>query len=77
MWETTELRFQFDRPAEHGLGPKSFGEGVLTAPEAREQVVDSIRDAVLAHYDPSDVPVGIAGADARRIEGTSRSRGGA
>jgi len=54
MWESTELRFQFDRPAEHGLGPKSFGDGVLTAPEAREQVVDSIRDGVLAHFDPSD-----------------------
>ena len=52
MWQSTDLRFQFDRPAEHGLGPKSFGEGVLTAPEAREQVVDSIRDAILAHYDP-------------------------
>ena len=54
MLESTELRFQFDRPAEHGLGPKSFGEGVLTAPEARESVVDSIRDAVLTHYDPGD-----------------------
>jgi hypothetical protein len=54
MWEPKELRFQFDRPAEHGLGPKSFADGVLTAPEAREQVVDSIRDGVLAHYDPSD-----------------------
>jgi hypothetical protein len=54
MWESTELRFQFDRPAEHGLGPKSFGDGALTAPEAREQVVDSIRDGVLAHFDPGD-----------------------
>jgi hypothetical protein len=54
MSESTELRFHFDRPAEHGLGPKSFGEGILTAPEARESVVDSIRDAALAHYDPSD-----------------------
>jgi len=54
MSEPTELRFQFDRPAERGLGPKTFGEGVLTAPEARESVVDSIRDAALAHFDPSD-----------------------
>ena len=54
MSESTGLRFQFDRPAERGLGPKSFGEGFLTAPEARESVVDRIRDAVLTHFDPSD-----------------------
>ena len=54
MWQTSEQPFQFDRPSEHGLGTKSYADGVLTAPEAREQVVDSIRDAVLAHYDPSD-----------------------
>ena len=65
MWESTELRFPFDRPAEHGLGPKSLGDGIFTAPEAREQVVDSIRDAVLAHFDPSDVPAGTV--DAGRV----------
>ena len=54
MWQTIEQPFQFDRPSEHGLAVKSFGEGVLTAPEARELVVDSIRDAILAHFDPTD-----------------------
>ena len=54
MWQPNDQPFQFDRPAEHGLAPRSYGEGVLTATEARELVVDSIRDAVLAHYDPTD-----------------------
>jgi hypothetical protein len=54
MWQAIEQPFQFDRPSEHGLAARSFGEGVLTAPEAREGVVDSIRDAVLAHFDPAD-----------------------
>lgn len=54
MWQTTDQTFKFDRPSEHGLSAKSFGEGVLTAAEARELVVDSIRDAILAHFDPTD-----------------------
>lgn len=54
MWQTNDQPFRFDRPAEHGLATRSYGEGVLTAIEARELVVDSIRDAVLAHYDPAD-----------------------
>ena len=54
MWQVSEQPFEFDRPSEHGLGTKSFGEGVLTGVEAREAVVDSIRDAILAHYDPTD-----------------------
>jgi hypothetical protein len=53
-WDTDGRPFQFDRPGEHGLGTKSYGEGILTAAEAREAVVDSIRDAILAHYDPTE-----------------------
>ena len=30
------------------------GRRALTAAEAREAVVDSLRDALLAHYDPAD-----------------------
>ena len=47
------VEFKFDRPGEHGLATRSFGEGVLTATEAREVVVDQIRDELLRHYDPS------------------------
>jgi hypothetical protein len=46
--------FQFDRPAEHGLAPRTYGEGTFPGPEAREVVADRLRDALLANYDPSE-----------------------
>jgi hypothetical protein len=54
--------FEFDRPYSHGLSAPSFGEGAFTGVEAREVLVDLIRDAVLRHYDPSETLVQ-AGAD--------------
>lgn len=58
-----ERPFQFDRPAEHGLAARSFGEGAVPTAEAREAAVDSIRDAVLAHYDPTDAAARWAGVE--------------
>ena len=46
--------FQFDRPAEHGLAPRTYGDGTFPGPEAREAVADRLRDALLANYDPSE-----------------------
>ena len=46
--------FQFDRPAEHGLAPRTYGEGSLPGADAREAVADRLRDALLANYDPSE-----------------------
>ena len=46
--------FQFDRPAEHGLAPRTYGEGSLPGADAREVVADRLRDALLANYDPSE-----------------------
>ena len=46
--------FQFDRPAEHGLAPRTYGEGAFPGAEAREAVADRLRDALLANYDPSE-----------------------
>ncbi len=50
----TEPEFQFDRPAEHGLAPRSFGEGSFARPETREAIADLIRDEILRHCDPAD-----------------------
>lgn len=49
-----EQVFRFDRPAEHGLGPKTLGEGSIARQEALEQAVDQIRDEVLRHCDPNE-----------------------
>ena len=46
--------FQFDRPAEHGLAPRIYGEGSFPASDAREVVADRLRDALMANYDPSE-----------------------
>ena len=45
--------FRFDRPAERGLAPRTYGEGTLPGPEAREAAADRLRDALMATYDPS------------------------
>jgi hypothetical protein len=49
-----EQPFAFDRPAEHGLGPRTLGEGTVARQEAMEQAVDQIRDEVLRHCDPGE-----------------------
>jgi hypothetical protein len=46
--------FQFDRPAEHGLAPRTYGEGSFPGAEAREAAADRLRDALLVNYDPSE-----------------------
>jgi hypothetical protein len=46
--------FQFDRPAERGLAPRTYGEGALTGAEACEAAADRLRDALLANYDPAE-----------------------
>ena len=57
--------FEFDRPAEHGLGPRLYGDGVLTTLETREAIVDLMRDEVLRHVDVADMLAQTAGpADA-------------
>ena len=52
----TETRFQFDRPAEHGFGPRTVGEGVAAgaAAEAQEAMADRLRDEALRNVDPLD-----------------------
>jgi hypothetical protein len=49
-----ERPFEFDRPAAHGLGPRTLGEGTVARQEAMEQAVDQIRDEVLRHCDPGE-----------------------
>ena len=44
--------FQFDRPGEHGFGPRTAGEGVAAAAEAQEALADRLRDEVLRNVDP-------------------------
>ena len=46
--------FHFDRPAERGLAPRTYGEGTFPAPEAREAAADRLRDALMANYDPTE-----------------------
>ena len=46
--------FEFDRPAAHGLAPRTYGDGSFPGAEAREVVADRLRDALLANYDPSE-----------------------
>ena len=46
--------FQFDRPYSRGLATPTFSEGALVHPQAREGLVDLIRDAILRHYDPAE-----------------------
>ena len=49
-----EPAFQFDPPYSRGLSSTTFGEGVWVSAEAREGMVDLIRDAILRHYDPAE-----------------------
>jgi hypothetical protein len=49
-----EHAFEFDRPAAHGLGPRTLGEGTVARQEAMEQAVDQIRDEILRHCDPGE-----------------------
>ena len=50
----SETPFRFDRPGEHGFGPRTAGEGVAAAAEAQEAVADRLRDEVLRNVDPLD-----------------------
>ena len=46
--------FQFDRPGENGLFGVRLSEGALTSIDVMEAVVDQLRDARLANYDPGE-----------------------
>ena len=46
--------FRFDRPGENGLVGVRLSEGALTSTDAVEAVVDQLRDALLAHFDPGE-----------------------
>ena len=46
--------FQFDRPSEHGFGPRTAGEGVAAGPEALDVVADRLRDEAARNVDPLD-----------------------
>ena len=48
----SETPFQFDRPGEHGFGPRTAGEGVAAGPEALDVLADRLRDEVLRNVDP-------------------------
>ena len=50
----TDTPFQFDRPGEHGFGPRTAGAGVAAAAEAQEALADRLRDEVLRNVDPLD-----------------------
>ena len=46
-----DVTFTFDRPSQHGLGPKTVGDGAVDNPEAVEQIADRVRDEILRHLD--------------------------
>jgi hypothetical protein len=50
----TETPFQFDRPAEHGFGPRTAGQDVFAAADVQDALADRLRDEALHNLDPLD-----------------------
>ncbi len=67
--------FQFDRPGEHGFGPRTAGEGVAAAAEAQEALADRLRDEAVRNVDPLDELTRLA--DAASVLADAPPAGGA
>ena len=50
----TQTPFQFDRPGEHGFGPRTAGDDVTAAPDAQDVLADRLRDEAVRNFDPFD-----------------------